>query len=156
MTSRSGKYGVVSVLTIIYGVLLCLFWGWVLWAAGPPQPLTTAEVLVAMLFGVVPVLLIVTGIALYSLRAADSSLGARSIVALLVVTVVLLTAKTILAFHWASPTLKGPDESYLKLNAFVGWVILLFVVAPSAVWALILGTIAVSLARHRPDSPGGN
>lgn len=136
MQSRSGKYSVLGILAIVYGVILCCFWmlalsgnGWEILRG----PWTIGGVLRALVFASVPVLLIYAGWALRSNRA-----GIRVRIWAAAITAVALGAKAILASSWAF------DEGGLA-----SWLLMTFVVVPSGVWALVLAGTAAWLT---PDA----
>jgi hypothetical protein len=133
-------------------VLLCLFWGWILFFLNGYRWLSRStwdEVVVAVIFLVVPALLIVTGLALRTLPPAGF-LRTRAVVALTAITAVFLSAKAILAFNYGVGTISADDGTGFMGGAgiFFGFALLLFVGPPSGVLAYFLGRIAVFLLRN--------
>jgi hypothetical protein len=160
-SSRSGGTVAVGALTITYGVVLCLFWGY-LWASalsGNRSELlrveTTAGALALLLCALVPLMLVVSGAALCRARA-DNRRSAQVAVAVALVTAGFLIAKG--AFVWycladdsppsssssANPVAMAFDILGSLLRALAYLVVLAVVVVPSGVWAVVLAVTSVA------------
>jgi hypothetical protein len=154
----SGGALTVGVLTIVYGVVLCLFWG-SLWASalsgdkpGVLQVETAAGALAILVCTLVPVMLIVTGAALCWPRA-DNSRGARATVVVTLVTAALLGAKAALIWYCLearSPPSGSSANSFgflslvgVILEAVVSLVVFAVVIVPSAAWAVVLAVTGI-------------
>jgi hypothetical protein len=122
-------YAVVAVLVTTYGVVLGVFWIYFLTTGGRVEPDLPTNVL----FAAAPIMLIVTGFALYSLHAGTSRRARAAVAIIVAFTAVLLAGKAALGMHW--------------LQSNPGWEIIpmVFVIIPSGASALLLGLTAISL-----------
>jgi hypothetical protein len=136
MDESNKKYVAVGTVSVVYGVVLCLFWLWVLSASRSPLSVTSAvEGLTCFVFASVPVMLIVTGVGLYRLQARTR----RKVRAAAVVTTIFLVIKAALALYWAS-------EAKGCLSEVAIFVLTVFVGIPSGIVAFILVVTAASLS----------
>jgi len=134
MGSRSGRHLAIGVLSILYGLILCLFWGWLLWASGaklPEEIWTVEETLTVFLFALIPVMLLVTGCLLCLSRAGGGGLR----VGVTVITAILLGAKAVIAGHWALEALQFQMTFFLVGPQAIFWGLLVLVALPSGIWA---------------------
>jgi hypothetical protein len=137
MDESDKMYVAVGTVSVLYGVVLCLFWVWVLsWARDSPVSVTSAlEGLTSFVFASVPIMLIVTGVGLYRLQART-----RWIVrAGAAVTTIFLVIKAALALYWASEA-KGCFGDVAK------FVLTVVVAIPSGIVAFILAATAASMS----------
>jgi hypothetical protein len=134
----------VGVLSIVYGVVLSLFWVVTgLWLAAHPNN-TPANIAAALGFGAVAVMLVFTGVALCR-AAAGRGTPTRPIA---FVTAGCLAAKAAFVGYLAAKSLRATG-SMSGLDHIIGWILLVVVVVPSLVWALAL-LWAVSRSWARP------
>ena len=152
METVSKKSLVIGILSVAYGAGLCLFWSWALGMGEGELPVawTAGEVVAAVLFASVPVLLVVAGAALCWARAP-----ARLRTVTTAAAAVLLAAQAALACRWAFD--QGRNLSDL-LDVVVGiWAplaCLAFVAVPSAAWSLVLAGTASLVGGGPPDAAG--
>jgi hypothetical protein len=138
MDESDKKYVAAGTISVLYGVVLCLFWVWVLSARarGWPLSVTSAvEGLTCFVFASVPVMLIVTGVGLYRLQARTR----QKVRAAAVVTTIFLVINAVLALYWAS-------EAKGCLAPVANIVLMVFVAIPSGIVAFILAVAAASLS----------
>ena len=158
MLSRPARSRVVGAVSIAYGVLLGLFWAWVLWTdAETPGRWSGGRALLLVLVVAAPVLLVVVGYGLFSGRIAGPDCRA-----LKVATVVVLAVKAAWEGYWAIGLIlaTGPFSGLLHP---VGWRALALMVLPSVVWAVVLALTPVPTADppapeespSRNGAPGG-
>jgi hypothetical protein len=150
----------VGALTIVYGVVLCLFWGYT-WASalsGNRSELlrakTTAWALALLLCALVPLMLVVSGAALCRARA-DNRRSSQVAVAVALVTAVFLVAKAAFVWYCLADTSSPPDSSGSVVGSAVGIVdgllralasvvVFAVVVVPSGVWAVVLAVTSLA------------
>lgn len=145
MSSRPARARLVGALSIVYGVLLGLFWAWVLWEDWQTRGRGESGgfSLLIVPFVAAPVLLVVAGYGLYSARIAEPD--AR---ALKTATVVVLAAKAAVAGYWAIGLISATGAFSGMLHPLGSQAVAVEVV-PSAVWAVVLARTSVPAA----DSP---
>ncbi len=132
MSARSVWCRAVGAASIVYGVLIVLFWVWNLWLKDPPARDFRPELPWLLLYITAPVFLLVAGFALLSGRVA-----VREARTLRIAAVAVLAVKAVAFGQWAVRLLltTGPFSSLVHEPALYG---LALIVAPSAVWAGVL------------------
>src|SRR5690348_5666874 len=119
MASRSGRHLTIGLLTICYGAILCLFWGWIFWSSGvklPEEIWSVAETLSVLLFALTPLMLLVTGCLLC---LAHGGGGLR--VGITIITAILLGTKAVVAGHWALHALQYQMTFFLVGPVVIFW-----------------------------------
>jgi hypothetical protein len=138
---------VVGALSVAYGVLLGLFWAWVLWrnVGTQEQGGSGGRLLVLVVLATVPILLVVAGYGLCSVRV-----GRPDAQALKVAAVVVLAVKAAVVGYWAVELLTS-TVAFSGLLHSLGWTALVVEVVPSGVWATVLAL--TSIPTDTPPDP---
>jgi hypothetical protein len=142
MATRSVGYVVVGALTLAYGLLLGLFWGWMVVVGGADDFVdVNAHPGPGLVLLSAPLVVLLAGGLLCWRRAR---LPTALVVA---VTAALLGAKAVLAYHWGLNEMQGPDPSSLGglVGTAAGAILMAVVAVPSMSWAVVLAATAAAL-----------